>query len=740
MTVLLSRRQFGAGAGALVVGFSLFRHHALAQPTPPAKLPGSLNNNRKLDAWMRIDPEGTVTVFTGKVELGQGAVTALAQIAADELDVGMARVRMIAGDTARTPDEGFTSGSQSMEFGGTALRFAAAEARQILLGLAAEKLGADAQSLTVEDGTVHAPGGKTVAYWTLSPEAALRREATAKAPTKKPEQYKLVGQSVPRLDIPAKVTGGASYVQDMRLPGMVFGRVVRPPNYGAELASVDLDKVKGMPGVLAVVRNGSFLGVVAAREEQAIAARAALAQSAKWQGGTPLPALDKIYDYLKSLPSEDTVISEKTAEAPAAGFNLTLTARYTRPYQAHASIGPSCAVANINDGKLTVWTHTQGVFPLRGDLAQGAWPRCRPHHRHPCAGLRLLRPQRRRRRRLRRRAAGARGAGTAGQGAVDARRRVRLGALWRRHGDERARPARRRRPHRRLDLRALEQHPQHRPGGKGGVNLLAAWYLADPMKSAEPQVIPQPAGGGDRNAIPLYEIPRQRVTHHFIPEMPVRVSALRTLGAYANVFAIESFMDELAKAAGADPVEFRLEHLTDPRAKAVIEAAAKNAGWQKGAEGTGTHGRGIGFARYKNHATYVAVVVRSGGGSRQRHRPRHQGDRRGGRRPDRQSRRAQEPDRGRHHPVHQLDPEGSRAFRPAAHPEPGLADYPILTFPEVPDVDVALIDRPGQPWLGAGEAAHGPTSAAIANAVAHATGARIRDLPLSPDKVKAALG
>ncbi len=273
MTAMLSRRQFGLGAGVLTVAFSLLPHGALAQPAPPAKLPGSLNTNRSLDAWIRIDPEGTVTVFTGKVELGQGAVTALAQIAADELDVGFARIRMVAGDTARTPDEGFTSGSQSMEFGGTALRFAAAEARQILLGLAAEKLGADAASLTVEDGTVRASGGKTIAYWVLSPEAALKREATAKAPTKKPEQYRIIGQSVPRLDIPAKLTGGASYVQDMRLPGMAFGRVVRPPSYGAELASVDLDKVKGMPGVLAVVRNGRFLGVVTEREEQAIAAR-----------------------------------------------------------------------------------------------------------------------------------------------------------------------------------------------------------------------------------------------------------------------------------------------------------------------------------------------------------------------------------------------------------------------------------------------------------------------------------
>jgi len=738
VTAPLTRRQFAAAAGALVVAFSL--RDAFAQGAAPAKLPGDLNTNRGLDAWIRIDPEGTVTVFTGKVELGQGAVTALAQIAAEELDVSFGRIRMIAGDTARTPDEGFTSGSQSMEFGGTALRFAAAEVRQILVGLAAEKLGADAGSLTVEDGTVRAPGGKTVAYWTLSPEAALRREATAKAPTKKPEQYKVIGQSVPRLDIPAKLTGGAAYVQDMRLPGMAFGRVVRPPSYGATLTEVDLEKVKTMPGVLAVVRNGSFLGVVAAREEQAIAARKALADSAKWQGGPALPAPDKIHEYLRALPSEDTVISEKTADAPAGGFNLTLAARYTRPYQAHASIGPSCAMANVSDGKFTIWSHSQGVFPLRGDLSQALGL--------GADRITVTHVQ----------GSGCYGHNGADDVAFDAALLARavpgkpVKVQWMRDDEFAWEPY-----GAAMSMSARAQLDQDgriaewtyelwsnthstRPGGKGGVDLLAAWYLAQPLKPAEPQVIPQPAGGGDRNAIPLYEFPRQKVTHHFIPEAPIRVSALRTLGAYANVFAIESFMDELAKAANADPVEFRLTHLSDPRAKAVIETAAKNAGWQKDAQGSGTHGRGIGFAKYKNHATYVAVVaeveVDRGSGAVRVVKATAAAD----------AGQIVSPDGLRNQMEGGIIQSTSWTLKEAVRFDRqrilsrDWQSYPILTFAEVPDVDVTLIDRPGQPWLGAGEAAHGPACAAIANAVAHATGARIRDLPLSPDRVKAALG
>jgi len=738
VTALLTRRDFAKAAGALVVAFGLGPRVAFAQGA--ARLPGSLDNNRRLDAWIRIDPEGTVTVFTGKVELGQGAVTALAQIAAEELDVAFSRIRMIAGDTARTPNEGFTSGSQSMEFGGTALKFAAAEARSILLDLAARKLNAAPESLAVSDGIIRTAGGESASYWTLSPEAAFQREVTAKAFTKSSDRYKIIGRSIPRLDIPAKLTGGAAYVQDMRLPGMLFGRVVRPPSYNAELVELDLEPINRMPGVVATVRDGRFLGIIAEREEQAIAARDALSTRAKWTQKPSLPLQAQIHEFLESLPSRPiTANSDAGTAASETGGRRTFSAKYTRPYQAHASIGPSCAVAQWRDGKLTVWSHTQGVFPLRGDLAKALKLGNDQVTVTHVPG------------------SGCYGHNGADDAALDAALLARAAqgrpvkVQWMRDDEfawEPYGPAMSMQIDAALDgsgrivdwtYQVWTNTHSTRPGGNDGVNLIAAWHLADPMKPASPEVIPLPAGGGDRNAIAIYDIPSKRMTQHFIPEMPIRVSALRTLGAYANVFAIESFMDELAAAAGADPLEFRLRHLSDPRAKAVLEAAAKAADWRAGAAPTGTRGRGIGFAHYKNHACYVAVVAEV------------EVDRATG--AVRVLKATCAADAGQI-----VNPDGLKnqmeggivqstswtlkeqvTFDRERITSRDWQSYPILTFAEVPEVEVMLIDRPGEPWLGAGEAASGPTAAAIANAVAHATGARIRDLPLSPERVKAGL-
>jgi len=738
MTALLTRRDFAKAAGALVVAFSIAPRFALAQAT--AQLPGSLDKNRRLDAWIRIDPEGTVTVFTGKVELGQGAVTALAQIAAEELDVAFSRIRMVSGDTARTPNEGFTSGSQSMEFGGTALKHAAAEARSILLDLAARRLDSASEGLTVSDGTISGPGGATLTYWSLSPEAALRREVTATAPTKSPDRCTIIGRSIPRLDIPAKLTGGAAYVQDMRLPGMVFGRVVRPPAYDAELAEVDLEPINRMPGVVATVRDGRFLGIVAEREEQAIAARDALSKRAKWSLKPSLPAQAQLHEFLKSLPSRPTTAnSDAAATSPDTGERRRFSASYTRPYQAHASIGPSCAVAQWSDGKVTVWSHTQGVFPLRGDLAkalklgddqvtvthvQGSG--CYGHNGADDVALDAALLSR------------------AAQGRIVKVQWMRDDEFtWEPYG-----PAMSMQIDAALDgngrivdwaYQVWTNSHSTRPGGKDGVNLIAAWHLAEPMRPASPEVIPLPAGCGDRNAIAIYDVPGKRMTQHFIPEMPIRVSALRTLGAYANVFAIESFMDELAAAAGTDPLKFRLDHLSSQRAKAVILTAADKAGWQAGVAGTGTRGRGIGFAHYKNHATYVAVVaeveVDRGTGAARVLKVSCAAD----------AGQIVNPDGLKNQMEGGIVQSTSWTLKEQVtfDRERILSrdwqSYPILTFAEVPEVEVVLIDRPAEPWLGAGEAASGPTAAAIANAVAHATGARIRDLPLLPDRVKAAL-
>jgi CO/xanthine dehydrogenase Mo-binding subunit len=733
----LSRREFTAGLGAIVVAFSLDPKISLAQQ---ATLPGSLQNNRMLDAWIRVDADGAATVFTGKVELGQGIVTALAQIAAEELDLPLPRVHMISGDTARTPNEGVTSGSQSIEYSGTALRLAGAEVRAILVEAAAKKLGVAADTLTVSAGTISAADGRKVTYGELAGAIDLKREVDPKTPTKPPASHKIVGTPVHRFDIPNKVTGGAAYVQDMRPAGMLHGRVVRPPRYGSKLDSVDEAAAKAVPGVVAVVRDGSFLGVVAEREEQAIKARAVLAQSAKWTLGPALPDPAKIHDYLLSLPSEDKVISEKqpAALAVAPADAKVIEATYRKPYIAHASIGPSCALADFTDGKMTVWTHSQGVFPNRGNLAVALG--MKPDD------VRCVHTE----------GSGCYGHNGADDVALDAAllarsapgRPVRLQWMrddefgWEPFGAAMVMKAKAALSEGRIvdwNYEVWSNTHSMRPD-PGGVNLLAAWYLADPKKPGPPSNIPQPAGGGDRNAVPLYDFPRQRVVNHLIKEMPLRVSALRTLGAYANVFALESFMDELALAAGADPIAFRLAHLTDPRARAVIEAVAKKANWQAGQKGGDGRGRGIGFAKYKNLASYVAVIVDV------------EVDRASGM--VRVPRAFAAVDSGQI-----INPDGL-----ANQMEGGIIQstswtlkeevrfttdgivsrdwmsYPILTMRDVPKVEIELIDRPTERSLGAGEGSTGPTVAAIANAFAHATSRRLRDLPLAPARVKAALG
>jgi CO/xanthine dehydrogenase Mo-binding subunit len=729
-----NRRQFTAGLGALVVAFSLDPSLVQGQE----RLPGSLQNNRRLDGWIRIDRDGSATVFTGKVELGQGILTALRQIAAEELELPLARVSMISGDTGRTPDEGQTAGSQSIENSGTALRLAGAEVRAMLLELAAKRLGAPAEQLTVAAGVIAAGDGRKVAYGELVAGLDLNREASAKAPPKPPASHKLVGKSIARFDIPAKVTGGAAFVQDMRLPGMLHGRVIRPPRYGSKLDGVDEAAAKAMPGVVAVVRDGSFLGVVAEREEQAIKAREALRKSASWTLGPELPDPARLFDVIKSLPSKDATIGVKQGPVPEGARRFE--AVYTKPYMSHGSIGPSCAVAEFKDGKLTVWTHSQGVFPLRAELVKML--------KLPPADIRCVHVE---------------GSGCYGHNAADdvgadaallARavpgRPVRLQWMrddefgWEPYGPAMAMQAK-------AALGAdgkiadweyelWSNTHSTRPQSTTGTNVLPAWYLAEPQKMGPPTPIPQPAGGGDRNAIPLYDFPRQRVIHHFVPDMPIRVSALRTLGAYANVFALESFMDELAAAAGADPVAFRLAHLKDPRARAVIEAVAKKAAWKAGEKGDGARGRGVGFAKYKNLACYVAVVAevevdRASGKVRV---PRAWAAVDSGLiiNPDGL---ANQMEGGIIQSVSWTLKEEVRFGRNGILAR-DWASYPILTMPEVPKVEIELINRPSERPLGSGEGSQGPAVAAVVNAFANATGKRVRDLPLHPARVKAALG
>jgi CO/xanthine dehydrogenase Mo-binding subunit len=732
---VLSRRDFFKRSGAILVGFSMLP--AVLAQTLPASLPGSLQTNRMLDGWLRINADGTVTVFTGKVELGQGILTALAQIAADELDVAYDRVEMISADTSRSPNEGMTAGSQSVEQSGTALHYAAAEARQILLQLAAARLGVGVESLSVSDGTVSAAGAKTT-YWELAQNASFKREASARAKPKTAAQRNVIGKSVPRRDIPKKVRAEAVYVQDMRLPAMVFGRVVRPPSRGAQLEALDEAAVRAMPGVVALARDGNFLAVVAEREEQAIRAAEKMRAVARWQETAVLPPTGMaLYDHLLKLPSQDSVVSAKSGGA-GGGQVSTIEATYTRPYQCHASIGPSCAVAQWQDGKLVVWTHSQGVYPLRQHLAR-------------LTGLTEANVT----------AVHVEGSGCYGHNGADdvaadaallARatggRPVKLQWMredefgWEPYGSPMVMKMKAR-----LDAGGkvvdwrhdVWSHPHStRPGG-GGTNLLAGASLAKPQSLGNPVNTPQPSGAADRNAVPLYDFPSQRVTLHYLPEMPLRTSALRTLGAYANVFALESFIDELALAAGADPVEFRLRHMQDARARAVIEVVAQKAGWKPSTKGDGTRGRGFAFAKYKNLAAYVAMVV-----DVEIERP-------SGKVHVRRAYAAVDagmivnPDGVKNQIEGGIVQSTSWTLKEQLRYDArkvltrSWSDYPILTFAEVPAVEVVLLDRPDEKSLGTGEGSQGPTVAAIANAIANASGRRVRDLPFTPAVIKAAL-
>jgi CO/xanthine dehydrogenase Mo-binding subunit len=738
--VILDRRRVLAGGGALIVSFSLGDAFAQAQSppaaAPPPNLPGSLKGAPLLDSWIRIDADGGIMAFTGKAEIGQGFRTAFQQIAAEELDVPFESIKVVTADTRLTANEGYTSGSNSMKDSGTAIQNAAAQVRALLLAEAARRLDLPVENLRTENGAVISPDGQRLRYGDLVAADMLHVQAQPKSQLKDPSTFKVMGQSVPRVDIPAKVTGGAAYVQDMRLPGMVHARIVRPPSYGAQLNECDTSAVEKLPGVVKVVRDGNFLAVVAAKQFQAIKAMAALSAAAKWRETAALPKQHDLPRVLTGLPSQDTTIFQQGN--PSVAGQKTLEATYTRPYQAHGSIGPSCAVAQFADGAMTVWTHTQGVYPDRQGIAEML--------RMPPAKVRCIHVE----------GSGCYGHNGADDAAADAALIARalpgvpVRVQWTReqeHAWEPFGPAMVTRLKALLDgdgaiadwnFEVWSNTHSTRPGGAG--SMLAGQHMAQPFAAPAPRPLPLPEGGGDRNAIPIYRFANAKVVHHFIAAMPLRISALRALGAYHNVFSIESFMDELAAAAGADPVEFRLKHLDDPRGRDVIDKAAQEFGWRKGRQAPRDRGFGFAFARYKNLAAYCAIASEVEV-NRESGRPRL-------------VRAVAAIDSGQ-----VVNPDGlinqiegailqsmswtlyeSVTFDDTRITSIDWQTYPILRFNAVPDsVEVHIINRPGQPFLGSGETGQGPAAASIANAIADATGKRLRDLPLTRKRIKDAI-
>jgi CO/xanthine dehydrogenase Mo-binding subunit len=743
MNAVVSRRALLAAGGGLVVSFSLrpavpdAAEPAAPPPTVPVPLPGSLKDTPLLDAWIRVAPDGRITVFTGKAELGQGLRTALLQVAAEQLEVPTGQIDLLTADTAITPNEGITAGSHSMQDSGTAILNAAAQVRGLLRDAAAAEFGVAADSLTCDDGVVHAPDGRSLGYGPLATKLALHVQAQPTSPLKDPAMYRVMGTPMPRVDIPAKVTGGASYVQDLRLPGMLHARAVRQPSAGAVLGEFDSGPVERMKGVVKVVREGSYLAVVAEQEWQAIKAMRALAAVAPWQETATLPDEATVTDTIRALPARDIPILTWTA--PAGAPVKRIKARYTRPYMMHGSIGPSCAVAQLVDGMMTVWTHTQGVFPLRAALADML--------RMPPDNVRCIHVQ----------GSGCYGHNAADDVAGDAVLIARavpghpIRVQWMReqeHTSEPYGPAMIAEVEGAIDADGnivdwdygVWSNTHNRRPNVGGLMLQNA-ALPNPLPVPPPAPIPMPEGGGERNSNPLYAFPNAHVVSHFIPEMPLRVSAQRGLGAYLNVFAIESFVDELAAAAGADPVEFRLRHLKDARAKAVIELAAAKFGWSVGAPRIQGEGRGFAFARYKNLGAYCALAVAL--------RVEHEtGQVRLGRIVAAvDSGQPINPDGIRNQIEGAIVQASSWTLYEGVHfdrrhiTSSDWSGYPIMRFPAVPEsVEVHIVPRPGQPFLGTGEAGQGPTAAVIANAMRDATGVRLRDLPLAAPRVKAAIG
>jgi CO/xanthine dehydrogenase Mo-binding subunit len=730
-----SRRAFLQAGGAIVVSFAFPGLGAAQTSTPKEKL--ALYEG--LDSWLAIGADGHVTVFCGKVELGTGVTTGLSQIVAEELDFPVSRIRMIMGDTAIVPDQGTTTGSKTIQMGGPQLRRVAAEARAVLAELAAAKLGVAADAAGIREGVVFVKAApeKQLTFAELLGGKRFERKLTQHARLKPIADYTVVGQPVPRVDLPAKVAGSFEYVHNVRLPGMLHGRVVRPPAVGATLIRADEASVKNL-GVRVVTR-GNFVGVVARREETAIAA----ARQLKVEWALPARAGESvdIHRELRTYPTETqsvTAIGDVVTALPQAARSVK--ASYSTPFQMHGSIGPSCGLADVRDGAATVWCGTQhsfglvaavaGVLGIPADKVRVAWTE----------------------------ASGCYGHNGADDSAVDAAllsqavgKPVRV--QWMRHDEHGWDP---KGPAMVVDLAAgLDSNgnivawdfinitsthstrPRHQPGNTLGGQLTGhapAYELSN----------------GGRNANVTYEFAAKRVQIRYHKSSPLRPSALRGLSAYQHTFANESFMDELAAAANADPVAFRLAYLKDERARTVITTVAKLARWDAGKTGhaspggsTGNDvasGRGIAFVQYENENAYAAVVVdvevnRASGQVRVK-----------------RMYAAQDcglivnPDGVRNQVEGCLVQGMSRAlFEEVRFDRSGVNStdwfsYPIARFDDVPEVlEIELINRPDKPSVGAGEASTCPLAGAIGNAIFNATGTRLREYPFSPERVKSAL-
>ncbi|HEV7619560.1 MAG TPA: molybdopterin cofactor-binding domain-containing protein [Burkholderiaceae bacterium] len=730
----INRRNFLRTGGALVIAFSL----PLASRALAAVAPGTKSMNKsEVDAWLVLGKDGTVTVYTGKVDLGTGVRTALMQMMADELEVPFEKIEMVMGDTALTVDQGQTAGSLTIHMAGAQLRQAAATARKTLLDAAAIRFDVPTGELQIVGGivSVKSDPAKRVAYADLVTDKGFVTKLDDKAPLKDPRTFKYVGKSMPRVDIPAKVTGTYTYMQDFRVPDMLHARVIHPTAVGAQLLNYDEASVRDVPGFVKVVRKHNFLAVICKTEWGAVTAAQKL--KADWSKGTGLPDQARLYEFWRNAPVAKTDVVTRVGDAKAAlgSAKKTLKATYDFTIHTHGSIGPACAIADFRDGKCMVWSASQATHSLQSEISSVLGI--------PKQNIRLMYLD---------------GSGCYGRnGHEDCSAEAALASQlagapvrlqWMRHDEHGWDP---KSPPTLVDMQ----------GGLDAVGNVVAWdanYLIAaqsgtlddfPLLAATLSGVERKGaytGNLQQNAAAPYAFPANLTSVHRMNSPVLRTSHVRTPGRMQNTFATESFMDELAYAAGADPLQFRLRYLSDPRAHAVLSGAARLAGWQTRAvpnAGAGKdklmRGRGISYVRYDGDRTYVAVVAEV--------------------EIDRSTGHIRVARMNVSHDCGQIiNPDGTRnqieggviqtvsrtlmeeiKFDRERVTSTDWASYPILKFPDIPEVHVDLIDRPGERAWGAGEMAPTVVPSAIANAIFDASGVRMRSVPFTPDKMLAAI-
>jgi len=732
---LFTRRDLLKASGALVISFAFDAGGILGTQDAASGGADRTLDPEQVDSFLAIHPDGTITVYTGKADVGTGLRIAVAQMAAEELGVGTDVITVIDGDTGLCPDQGSTGGSTGLTVGGLGVRRAAATARVVLLELGASRLGGPAASLEILNGQVRpSAGGRGIGIGALIGGRRISRKVDPNAPFTSAPNYRIIGKPLPRPDVPAKVTGRHEYVQNVRLPNMLHARVLRPPIPGATIVSVDETPLGSIPGVR-VVRIGDFLAVVSSDEWATV--RAASALQVVWTPGESLSTHTELPTQVRAeaIDRDQVVVSKGDVVAGRTTVDKTVSATFFWPNQSHASLGPSCAVADVRpDGTSTVWSASQGTHALRRTLATVFGL--------PVEKMRIIFME----------ASGSYGTNGSDYVAADAvllskkeGRPVRV--QWSRQDELRWDP---KGPQQLVQITAgldashgivawdVEMWvPTTRPGPRA---LLAA------REAGIPQTDGQGTGLLTQNADTPYAAEHVRVVAHFLKDTPLVPSNLRAPGKIANVFAVEAFTDELAALAGADPVDYRLRRLDDPRAIEVLTRATRTFGWNarpspnpQARQGDILIGRGVAYMRYKQAENYVAmameVAVNPATGVLVVRRVVCAHD----------SGLIVNPDAIRNQIEGCIVQTISRAVHEEVTFDRGgvtsedWSTYPVLAFPEAPAIDVILIDRPDQPLLGAGEAATAPVAGAIANAFYDATGVRLRTAPFSPARVKAAL-